>query len=537
MNLLRRLLHDAPRAALARAAGLVRRVPRKRLALIAGVPLAVAAAGVGVAVCVNESPDASAAHGPGQAAAGAKSASNAPAAAAPTPAVFSKWPELPLKTDGPHLYSKTRYLYVYPEPSTRSKWIGYLWVGGSTKLKSATPVAGKGGRKASGCNGSFYEVEPKGFVCVENDWATLDPNDAAYTMLRKHAADYNSPWPYWYGESKGETRLPELEGLTTPKWAPGLQELKIVNLPARSTVAWTEEVAAKNGLPYLWLSDSTFLHKDSVVPYPRTEFKGVHLGGDVQLPLAFFRRIPRPKMKRDGDHFSETGESWPRLSWVKLTGKSEKNGKSTYWETAENGLWLEEHDTAVIKSKYDSTPWKSPIKSTSSGQVHDGEGRRTWVEVAAQHGWMIAYEDDEPVFATMISGGKLGAATPKADGQSPATTPLGRYHVDAKYVTTNLKAELNDGTDFIHSEVPWSQHFYTKFLLHTAYWHDNWGEGRSGGCVNMSPIDAKWLFDWTQPKVPEGWHAYKTMSANRAGKANKNKSDSDEPATMVLIHQ
>jgi len=235
-TVLRKALVDGPRAAFGRAASLVRRTPRKRLFLLAGIPVGLAAAGVGVAVCVNQAPDASAAHGPVQGAAGAKSASNAPAPAAPTPTVFSKWPEFPLKTDGPRIYSKARYLYIYPEPSTRSKWIGYLWVGGSTKLKSATPVSGKGGKKSLGCSGSFYEVEPKGFVCVENDRATLDPNDPVYTELRKHATDYNSPFPYWYGESKGESRLQDLDGVTTPKWPPGLQELKIVNLPARSTV-------------------------------------------------------------------------------------------------------------------------------------------------------------------------------------------------------------------------------------------------------------------------------------------------------------
>jgi hypothetical protein len=171
----------------------------------------------------------------------------------------------------------------------------------------------------------------------------------------------------------------------------------------------------------------------------------------------------------------------------------------------------------------------------SDGVIKTGQqGRRTWVEVAALHGWMIAYEDDTPVFATMISGGKLGAATPRATEphQPPATTPIGHFKVDAKYVTLNLKAELNDGTDFIHSDVPWSQHFYSKFLLHTAYWHDQWGEGRSGGCVNLSPIDAKFLFSWTQPELPDGWHAYKTKSANKP-----NAKDDDEAATVVLVHR
>jgi len=29
---------------------------------------------------------------------------------------------------------------------------------------------------------------------------------------------------------------------------------------------------------------------------------------------------------------------------------------------------------------------------------------------------------------------------------------------------------------------------------------------RSHGCVNLSPEDARTLFSWTEPKLPDGWH-------------------------------
>jgi hypothetical protein len=78
--------------------------------------------------------------------------------------------------------------------------------------------------------------------------------------------------------------------------------------------------------------------------------------------------------------------------------------------------------------------------------------------------------------------------------------------------------------------VPWSQRFYDKYLLHTAYWHDQWGEGHSGGCVNLSPVDAKWLFAWTEPKVPDGWHAVRGLEGSGTGTGD------DKPATLVVIH-
>ena len=30
---------------------------------------------------------------------------------------------------------------------------------------------------------------------------------------------------------------------------------------------------------------------------------------------------------------------------------------------------------------------------------------------------------------------------------------------------------------------------------------------RSHGCVNLSPLDAELMFDWTSPHVPVGWTA------------------------------
>jgi lipoprotein-anchoring transpeptidase ErfK/SrfK len=38
--------------------------------------------------------------------------------------------------------------------------------------------------------------------------------------------------------------------------------------------------------------------------------------------------------------------------------------------------------------------------------------------------------------------------------------------------------------------------------LHSTFWHNNFGEPMSHGCVNLSPEDAKWIFRWTLPVVP-----------------------------------
>jgi hypothetical protein len=53
--------------------------------------------------------------------------------------------------------------------------------------------------------------------------------------------------------------------------------------------------------------------------------------------------------------------------------------------------------------------------------------------------------------------------------------------------------------------------------LHGAYWHDEFGRARSHGCVNLSPIDARFAFQWSSPQVPEHWHSVTTSSEFEEG--------------------
>jgi hypothetical protein len=38
--------------------------------------------------------------------------------------------------------------------------------------------------------------------------------------------------------------------------------------------------------------------------------------------------------------------------------------------------------------------------------------------------------------------------------------------------------------------------------IHSTFWHNNFGEPSSHGCVNASPEDAKWIFRWASPVTP-----------------------------------
>ena len=55
--------------------------------------------------------------------------------------------------------------------------------------------------------------------------------------------------------------------------------------------------------------------------------------------------------------------------------------------------------------------------------------------------------------------------------------------------------------------VPWVQYFKGDAGLHAAFWHDAFGSRRSHGCINLSPRDARFLFEFTEPYLPDGWQA------------------------------
>lgn len=65
--------------------------------------------------------------------------------------------------------------------------------------------------------------------------------------------------------------------------------------------------------------------------------------------------------------------------------------------------------------------------------------------------------------------------------------------------------ERRGSTGFELRDVPWIEYFASGYALHGAYWHDSFGIPRSHGCVNLSPVDARVVFLWTEPHVPPGW--------------------------------
>ena len=454
-------------------------------------------------------------------------------------------------TDGPRYYAKNRHVWIYPEPNIALQWIGFLWTGGSVRLKRTRPIYGPG------CT-FYYEILPWGYVCTDGNRGTIDPDDPVYRQLLRYAPRTDSPWPHRYGKASPLTRYFSFPAIAANRkldagrdpsndeiidfhaLSPSVHEAH-TSLIDRSTVAYTAETR-HDGQDWLLTSDYALIPKQKVTPYSPSQFRGVHLTNDISLPIAFFRGNDRPRYALSTpDKMESAGKPYARLSWVKLTGQHKRLEDLDWLETSDGG-WVKASD-ATVPTPSALTPWGTPVgdstQAASSSTAPAApvassptartpatptpatpRGRATWIEVSIVGGWLIAYEGGRPVFTTLISPGSGGLPRKGQAAIDTFSTPLGRFQINGKFVSSTMIGP----TGLIHSEVPYAQNFADLYAIHTAYWHDNWGYPMSGGCVNVSPIDGFFLFHWTEPMIPEGWYGVRWIP-------------SKEPSTTVIIHR
>jgi len=95
-------------------------------------------------------------------------------------------------------------------------------------------------------------------------------------------------------------------------------------------------------------------------------------------------------------------------------------------------------------------------------------------------------------------GGGLIFATLVSSGSRTFPTRPGTFRIWAKLTQWKMTgAYLNDRRDYYYLEdVPWIMYYDEQRALHGSYWHDHYGVRGSHGCVNLSPRDARWLYDF-----------------------------------------
>ena len=116
-----------------------------------------------------------------------------------------------------------------------------------------------------------------------------------------------------------------------------------------------------------------------------------------------------------------------------------------------------------------------------------------WFDADLGEQVLVLYQNDRPVYATLVSSGRNDA------------TPLGNYPVWARVAAITMKSQPYDDKNYFVNMVPWSTFFQAHNAIHGAYWHDRFGGVKSHGCINVAPLDARYVFESLQPGLPPGW--------------------------------
>lgn len=419
--------------------------------------------------------------------------------------------------------------------------LGYLRKGARVPLK-AGPI------KKSNCpDGGWYELATGGFICGK--YATTDPQHKELKNA-PHDAWLDRPLPYDYGlnltpgtplyrriplrkeraehertlavgkgakpsdvakklRAQGEEVPAYLKTEGDAKPSLGFNDLKgETSLVAERMlrgfyVSLDTKVSGFSGTFWRTVSGMVTPKDHLLVHETKPEYEGIQLAapGETRvLPLAFVIGTKAKRWRfaetKDGKK-SRKGDPIPRYEVISVTGKKERVDDHWFYEATE-GYWLRDDHVAVV----------------SMPQVLPGVGpTEKWIDVDITAQSLVAFEGEKPVFATIVSTGRHNT-----DPAKDHTTVQGTFKVREKHVTDTMDDDAAaDGTYRIE-DVPWVMYFEKSYALHGAFWHSSFGRERSHGCVNLMPIDARWIFHWVGPTLPEGWHGVAANDANPGSK-------------------
>lgn len=172
--------------------------------------------------------------------------------------------------------------------------------------------------------------------------------------------------------------------------------------------------------------------------------------------------------------------------------------------SAESGYVTQRYDLVnIFAEAKDSEGWtwymigpNQWLKQTFLARVQPAsrpeEVSGRWSAVDLYEQTLIAYDDDQPVFATLVSS-----------GLDNFDTDEGLFTIWARMPNDAMSGATGAPDAYALQSVPWTMYFNGSVSLHGTYWHDLFGYRRSHGCVNLSISDARWVFNWTAQAEPD----------------------------------
>lgn len=374
-------------------------------------------------------------------------------------------------------------------------------------LHAGTRVRTDGERTfGGGCEPGWNRVFPRGWICRKAGLRVDEQPPSGSLVVASVRPDIEKPLPYEYWRVKDEMtpffhRLPTFGEQDQADTAgrgwydkhgrdpmPTASDSRPDAVPAvvkeymnagYYVTKGGEEIRSERR--FLRTLRGAYARKYQLRQKESPDFKGRVLAGKSDLPLYFIRReLPLMKRESEGSDVLLPTETTPeRLSTHDFVDSLHIGPKVYYVDG--DGLLMRGY--AVGKAYKLKRP---------PGVAAD----ERWLHVDLSEQTLVAYDGDVPLFATLVS-----------TGREEGMTPVGVHRVQTKLVASSMRDQPPEDEAYSIDDVPWTQYFSGSVALHGAFWHAGFGQVRSHGCVNLSPSDARWLFGFTDPPLPPGWHA------------------------------
>jgi hypothetical protein len=229
---------------------------------------------------------------------------------------------------------------------------------------------------------------------------------------------------------------------------------------------------AYEGRDYYQINADEYVPAEALRIYRPSTFQGVILAGQPERPFAWVLRAVQPLLTPQGA-VNDTAPVYQRYELVQIFA-AERQGDQV-WYLVGTDQWI--NQTYVGKVSPSEVP-----AGVAAGAA--------WIDINLFEQTLAAYAGDRMVYATLVSSGLPGW-----------NTPPGLFQVWQKVTAGKMSGAENRPDYYFLEDVPWSLFFNQDIALHGAYWHDGFGYRHSHGCVNLAPLDAKWLFDWAPDSV------------------------------------
>lgn len=372
-------------------------------------------------------------------------------------------PRVPVDTEAPEMWVQARRhnAPVFSSRSTR---------GGRGLVRRGTALPATEVRRNEHCAGRWLKLDPAGYVCTTIGFRTFDEEPEVPDAV--HPPNVSAPLPFDYAQVTDRTahrfeRLPsahELSRVREGSELPGLAE----RLDGDYFVGVAGEVEHL-GERWVRTVDNEYVPAGAIERVEPSRLSGVHDPEGLNLPMAFVHQDATPIVNA-----SAAQAVAPKYARFEVKEIGEGHVLSA------DGVWVPREAVRVV------TLTERPDEVPADGK---------WIHVNLDEQTIVAYRGDTPVFASLVATGKEGY-----------DTPSGTYRIRHKYVSITMRGD--DPVDGVYdvAEVPWTMYYQGSYALHGAYWHDSFGNVRSHGCTNIAPADARFLFTWTTPRLPDGWH-------------------------------